>query len=111
MQRRTCSASASILRTTRRRCCAATAPRTRSVTRTRLLRTGSLRTGTNDQVKEIAQYFGLTYYPEKDQIIHGLRTVIVNPDGKVAKIYTGNEWKPEEVVEELKKISDIKKTQ
>ena len=62
-------------------------------------------TGTNDQVKEIAQYFGLRYFPEKDQIIHGLRTVIVDPSGKVAKVYTGNEWKTEEVVEELKKVS------
>lgn len=60
-------------------------------------------TGKDDQVKEIAQYFGLRYFPDKDQIIHGLRTVIVNPDGKVAKIYSGNEWKPEEAVEELKK--------
>lgn len=63
-------------------------------------------TGTGEQVKEIAQYFGLTYFPEKDQIIHALRTVIVNPEGKVAKIYTGNEWKTDEVVEELKKIVD-----
>lgn len=62
-------------------------------------------TGTNEQVKEIAQYFGLRYFPEKDQIIHGLRTVIVNPEGKVAKIYTGNEWKTEEVVEEIKKTA------
>ena len=61
-------------------------------------------TGTKDQVKEIAQYFGLTYFPDKDQIIHALRTVIVTPDGKVAKIYKGNEWKPEEIVEELKKF-------
>ncbi len=60
-------------------------------------------TGTTEQVKEVAQYFGLRYFPEKDQIIHGLRTVIVNPEGKVAKIYTGNEWKTDEVVEELKK--------
>lgn len=59
--------------------------------------------GTTDQVKKIAEYFGLTYFPDKDQIIHGLRTVIVNRDGKVAKIYTGNDWKPEEVVEEMKK--------
>jgi protein SCO1 len=62
-------------------------------------------TGTNDQVKEIAQYFGLRYFPEKDQIIHGLRTVIVNPDGKVAKIYTGNEWKTDELVEVIKEVS------
>ena len=60
-------------------------------------------TGTNEQVKEIAQYFGLNYFPEKDQIIHALRTAIVNPDGKVAKIYTGNEWKTDDVVAELKK--------
>ena len=59
--------------------------------------------GTKDQVKEIAQFFGLTYFPEKDQIIHALRTVIVGPDGKIAKIYSGNEWKPEEVVQELSK--------
>ncbi len=62
--------------------------------------------GTSDQVKEIAQFFGLTYFPEKDQIIHSLRTVIIGPDGKVAKIYSGNEWTPEEVVAELKKVTD-----
>ena len=57
--------------------------------------------GTKEQVKEIAQFFGLTYFPEKDQIIHALRTVIINPDGKVKKIYGGNDWKPEEIVKEL----------
>ena len=61
--------------------------------------------GTKDQVKEIAQYFGLTYFPEKDQIIHGLRTVIVEPDGKVGKLYSGNEWKPEEALEQMKTFS------
>ena len=60
-------------------------------------------TGTSEQVKDIAQFFGLMYFPEKDQIIHSLRTVIVNPEGKVAKIYSGNDWKPEEIVEELNK--------
>ena len=57
-----------------------------------------------DQVKETAQFFGLRYFAEKDQIIHGLRTVIVAPDGKVAKVYSDNEWKPEEVVTELKRV-------
>jgi protein SCO1/2 len=61
--------------------------------------------GTKEQVNEIAQYFGLAYFPEKDQIIHALRTVIVTPEGKVAKIYSGNEWKPAEVVDEIKKIT------
>lgn len=60
-------------------------------------------TGTGEQVREIAQFFGLTYFPEKDQIVHALRTAIVTPDGRVAKIYSGNGWKTDEVVAELKK--------
>ena len=60
--------------------------------------------GTTQQVKNIAQYFGLTYFPDKDQIIHGLRTVIVKPDGRVGKIYTGNDWKPEDVVQEMRRF-------
>ena len=59
--------------------------------------------GTSEQVRKIAEYFGLTYFPEKDQIIHALRTVIVSPDGKVVKIYSGNEWKPDEVVDEIRR--------
>jgi protein SCO1 len=58
--------------------------------------------GTKEQVKEIAQFFGLTYFPEKDQIIHGLRTAIVNPEGKVTKVYGGNDWKPGEAVDGLR---------
>lgn len=60
--------------------------------------------GTTEQVKKIAEYFGLTYLPQNDQIIHSLRTVIIKPDGKIAKVYNGNDWKPEEIVEEIRKI-------
>jgi len=59
--------------------------------------------GTKDQVRGIAQYFGLRYYEGGDQIIHGLRTVIVAPDGKFYKVYRGNEWKPAEAVSDLNK--------
>ncbi len=61
-------------------------------------------TGTRDQVKGIAQFFGLRYYADQDQIVHGLRTVIINPEGKVAKVYRDNSWKPDEVVAELRKL-------
>jgi protein SCO1 len=62
--------------------------------------------GTKDQVKGIAQFFGLRYFADNDQIVHGLRTVIVKPDGKVAKVYRGNEWQPDEVLSELKKAAE-----
>ena len=61
-------------------------------------------TGTKDQVKDVAKFFGLQYYPEKDQIVHGLRTVIVGPDSKVVKVYRGNEWKPSEVISDIKTL-------
>jgi protein SCO1 len=61
-------------------------------------------TGSPEQIKSVAQFFGLNYWQEKDQIIHGLRTAIITPDGKVAKVYRGNDWKPEDVVKELEKL-------
>ncbi len=62
-------------------------------------------TGTKDQIKGIAQFFGLRYFQASDQIVHSLRTVIMSPDGKVLKIYRDNTWKPEDVVLELQKAS------
>ncbi len=35
-------------------------------------------------------------------ISHNLRTAIVGPDGKLIKIYTGNEWTPDEILADLK---------
>ena len=65
--------------------------------------------GTRDQVKGIAQYFGLRYYEDSDQIIHGLRTVIVAPDGKVFKVYRGNDWKASGVIQDLQSLLRIQR--
>ncbi len=62
-----------------------------------------LATGSADEVKKVAQFFGLNYWPENDQVIHNLRTILVSADGKVAKVYRGNEWKPEDVLKDLEK--------
>jgi protein SCO1/2 len=60
--------------------------------------------GSNDEVKKAANYFGLQYWTEEDQIIHSLRTAIIAPDGKLAKLYNGNEWKPADLLSELQNI-------
>jgi len=59
-------------------------------------------TGTKDEIKQIATYFGMQYWTEGDQVIHGLRTAIVAADGKLLKLYRGNDWKPEEIVGEIR---------
>jgi protein SCO1 len=62
-------------------------------------------TGTAEEVKAVAQFFGLSYWPEADQIIHSLRTALISPDGKVVKVYRGNEWQPDEVLKDLARIA------
>jgi protein SCO1/2 len=58
-------------------------------------------TGTRDEIKKVAEYFGMQYWPEGDQIIHSLRTAIITPDGRLLKLYNGNEWKPAEILGDL----------
>jgi protein SCO1/2 len=60
-------------------------------------------TGDPSEVRRLAEFFGLTYKAEGDQVIHSLRTAIVTPDGKLLKVYRGNEWKPDEVLSDLSK--------
>lgn len=55
-----------------------------------------------EEVKKMAQFFGLTYVPEKDQIVHSLQTALVAPDGKLFKLYSGNEWKPDDVLTDVR---------
>lgn len=59
-------------------------------------------TGDPDEIRRLAQSFGLAYKAENGQVIHSLRTALVTPEGRLAKIYRGNEWKPSEVLEDLK---------
>jgi len=61
-------------------------------------------TGTPDEVKGMAQFFGLRYYQDTGQIIHSLSTAIITPDGKIYKVYRGNEWKPLEVLRDVQSL-------
>jgi protein SCO1/2 len=63
-------------------------------------------TGTPEEIRDIAGFFGLRYYKESNQIVHGLRTAIITPDGKVYKVYRGNEWKPEEALRDIQALLD-----
>jgi protein SCO1/2 len=58
--------------------------------------------GSAEEVKAITKFFGLQYEAKSDQIVHSLVTAIVSPDGKVFKIYSFNQWKPTDVLDELR---------
>lgn len=61
--------------------------------------------GSKDEVKAIGTWFGLQYWPDGGQIVHSLRTAIIDSDGKLAKLYRGNEWTPAEIVAELRYLA------
>jgi protein SCO1/2 len=67
-----------------------------------------LATGHAEEVRRVANYFGLVYDREGDQIVHSLRTAVVAPDGKLYKIYRGNEWKPEDVLNDFRQLAATK---
>ena len=63
-----------------------------------------LAVGTDAEVRKIADFFGLRYevdQSDKTKINHSLRTAVIAPDGKVTKIFAGNEWTPAELLKEL----------
>ncbi|MFY9618387.1 MAG: SCO family protein [Pyrinomonadaceae bacterium] len=65
-------------------------------------------TGTAEQVKRVAEYFGVRSFKDaatgKEELIHSLRTAVIDPEGKLAKLYRGNEWKPNEIAADLKAL-------
>ncbi|CAN5621977.1 SCO family protein [soil metagenome] len=63
-----------------------------------------LAVGKDEEVRRIATFFGLRYevdQNDKTQINHSLRTAVIAPDGKVTKIFAGNEWTPMGLLKEL----------
>jgi len=63
-----------------------------------------LASGSEKEVKEIADFFGLRYQlnaNDKTQFDHSLRTIVISPEGKVQEIISGNEWTPNDLLREL----------
>lgn len=68
-------------------------------------------TGTADEVKRLAEYFGVRSFKDsttgKDELIHSLRTAVIDRQGKLVKLYRGNEWKPADIAADLKSLAQI----
>jgi len=64
-----------------------------------------LAVGSDKEVRAVADFFGLRYETDqnnKTQINHSLRTAVISPDGKVTKIFAGNEWTANDLLREMK---------
>ena len=62
-------------------------------------------TGKRDDIDQFAARFGVSVSRAPNDardITHNLRTAIISPEGTLVKVYTGNEWTPEEILMDLK---------
>ena len=61
-----------------------------------------LATGTKEAIDRLGRYFGLVFFKEDGQFAHTLVTVVIGPDGKLAKELSGNDWTPDEALRAMR---------
>lgn len=65
-----------------------------------------LAVGEDKKIRELADFFGLDYKineNDKTQFDHSLRTIVIDKNGKIQKVFLGNDWKTEDLLREMKK--------
>ena len=65
----------------------------------------SFLTGELGQIRKMANLLGLSFETKKGSILHNLRTVVIDRDLRLYKVYKGNRWKPSDVVGDILKAS------
>jgi len=68
----------------------------------------SFATGALIDIDAITEQFGLMFPREGAGFNHNLRTVVVDAQGKVQKVFIGNEWKVADLVAEIVKAAAAK---
>ena len=69
-------------------------------------KTWSYLTGTRAAIDQVTSRFGVSTIDEKDtaqSITHNLRTAIVDPQGRLVKVYSGNDWTVDAILADLRR--------
>ena len=60
-------------------------------------------TGDAKSVAEVATHFGVMYYAQGAQIVHTQAVAVLDREGRLSKIYYGEDWQPEHLLRDLEK--------
>jgi protein SCO1/2 len=58
-----------------------------------------------EDLKQLAAAFNLTYEQKGAIITHNLRTVLLGPDGTVYQVWSGNEWRKQEIADAMRQAA------
>ena len=64
----------------------------------------SFATASPADIRKTAEYFGLSYEQQNGQVIHNLRTALLDANGNISELYLGNQWKPADVAAQLQQL-------
>jgi len=68
----------------------------------------SFLTGDRESIVNFAEHFGITVVQNEsasEEIAHSLRTVIADASGRLVKVLRGNEWTPDDILQEIAHLS------
>jgi protein SCO1 len=71
-------------------------------------RTWTMLTGARSDIEAFGSRFGVSIVPDESsapEIVHNLRTAVIDPQGRLVKIFNGSEWNPGELLDALKDAS------
>ena len=63
----------------------------------------SFATGETTEIAKLTTALGLETKGEGAVLTHNLRTVVVDATGRVRRVFSGNEWHPEELIAEMRR--------
>jgi protein SCO1/2 len=62
-------------------------------------------TGDISEIATISEQFGQMFWKDEGALNHNLRTAVIDASGRVQKVFQGNNWTTEEMLEEMVKAS------
>jgi protein SCO1/2 len=67
----------------------------------------TLASGTEEAIRALGGALELDYVEESRSFTHNLRTAVLDREGRLRRLLRGNEWKPEELVAELRRAAGV----
>lgn len=64
-----------------------------------------LTTRSLEPIDGIARNVGLKFGKSNGSYLHNLRTVVVDPEGRIARVFTDEDWSPEELAAEMRRAA------